>query len=40
MEGEAIAETAPDPDSATPVDVETSPTDPFVAQEKDPDGTR
>ena len=38
--GEAIAETAADPDSATPVDVEASPTDPFVAQEKDPDGTR
>ena len=37
--GEAIAETAPDPDSAEPVDVETSPTDPFVAQEKNPDGT-
>jgi peptidoglycan/LPS O-acetylase OafA/YrhL len=37
--GEAIAETAPDPDSAEPVDVETAPTDPFVAQEKDPDGT-
>ena len=37
--GEAIAETAPDADSAEPVDVETAPTDPFVAQEKDPDGT-
>jgi peptidoglycan/LPS O-acetylase OafA/YrhL len=37
--GEAIAEQAPDADSAEPVDVETSPTDPFVAQEKDPDGT-
>jgi peptidoglycan/LPS O-acetylase OafA/YrhL len=37
--GEAIAEAAPDADSAEPVNVETSPTDPFVAQEKDPDGT-
>ena len=30
---------APDADSAEPVDVATAPTDPFVAQEKDPDGT-
>jgi peptidoglycan/LPS O-acetylase OafA/YrhL len=37
--GEAIAETASDADSAEPVDVATAPTDPFVAQEKDPDGT-
>jgi len=37
--GEAIAETATDADSAEPVDVATAPTDPFVAQEKDPDGT-
>jgi peptidoglycan/LPS O-acetylase OafA/YrhL len=37
--GEAIAETAGDADSAQPVDVATAPTDPFVAQEKDPDGT-
>jgi peptidoglycan/LPS O-acetylase OafA/YrhL len=37
--GEAIAETAADADSAEPVDVATSATDPFVAQEKDPDGT-
>ena len=35
--GEAIAETAGDADSAQPVDVATAPTDPFVAQEKDPD---
>jgi peptidoglycan/LPS O-acetylase OafA/YrhL len=37
--GEAIAETAGDADSAQPVDVATAPTDPFVAQEKDPDAT-
>lgn len=37
--GEAIAEQAPDPEAADPVDVETAPTDPFVAQEKDPDAT-
>jgi peptidoglycan/LPS O-acetylase OafA/YrhL len=37
--GEAIAEQAPDADSAEPVDVATSATDPFVAQEQDPDGT-
>jgi peptidoglycan/LPS O-acetylase OafA/YrhL len=37
--GEAIAEKAPDPDSAEPVDVATSPEDPFVAQEKDPDSS-
>lgn len=35
--GEAIAKTAPDPDSAEPVGVETSPTDPFAAQERNPD---
>ncbi len=43
--GEAIAEEraeehVADPDSADPVDVATSPTDPFDAQERDPDGTK
>jgi peptidoglycan/LPS O-acetylase OafA/YrhL len=35
--GEALAETSADPDSAEPVDVATAGTDPFVAQENDPD---
>lgn len=44
--GEAIAEDAAahaadaDPDSAAPVDIETAPTDPFDAQERDPDSSR
>jgi peptidoglycan/LPS O-acetylase OafA/YrhL len=37
--GEDKAEAAHVGDSADPVDVATSPTDPFIAQEKDPDGT-
>ena len=37
--GEAKAEAAHVGDSAEPVDVNTSPTDPFDAQERDPDGT-
>ncbi len=41
--GEAIAEADPadhgDEHAADPVDVATAPTDPFVAQEQDPDGT-